>query len=101
MDVVDDLRGEDRAPAEDFALCDAALRCTHLASVGLIGSAAKWSRFRSGLAVEGHDDVTISRIRCPIGLSSSATSKVPAAIAVSVAAELMDLLAADRAGVGW
>lgn len=85
--------------AEDFALCDAALRCTHLGSVGLIGSAAKWARFRTGLAVEGHDDAAIARIRCPIGLtapSSATTSKVPAAIAVSVAAELMDLLAADR-----
>ncbi|UUZ57936.1 XdhC family protein [Nocardioides sp. B-3] len=41
--------------AEDFAICDAALRCGHLGSVGLIGSAAKWARFRSGLLVEGHD----------------------------------------------
>jgi xanthine dehydrogenase accessory factor len=88
--------------AEDFALCDAALRCTHLGSVGLIGSAAKWARFRAGLAVEGHDEATIGRIRCPIGQpgAASSSSKVPAAIAVSVAAELMDLLAADRAGVG-
>ena len=88
--------------AEDFALCDAALRCTHLGSVGLIGSAAKWARFRTGLAVEGHDEAAIGRIRCPIGLPGTAasSSKLPAAIAVSVAAELMDLLAADRAGVG-
>jgi xanthine dehydrogenase accessory factor len=85
--------------AEDFALCDAALRCTHLGSIGLIGSAAKWARFRAGLTVEGHDEATVARIRCPIGLPAT-TSKVPAAIAVSVAAELMDLLAADRAGVG-
>jgi xanthine dehydrogenase accessory factor len=84
--------------AEDFALCDAALRCTHLGSIGLIGSAAKWTRFRTGLAVEGHEDATIDRIRCPIGLPGL-TSKEPAAIAVSVAAELMTLLAADRAGV--
>ncbi len=41
--------------AEDAALCDAALRCAHLGSVGLIGSSAKWSRFRQGLAAEGHD----------------------------------------------
>ena len=53
--------------AEDFALCDAALRCAHLGSIGLIGSAAKWARFRTGLAVEGHDEATIARIRCPIG----------------------------------
>ncbi len=51
-----------------------------------------------GLAVEGHDDATIDRIRCPIGLPGPA-SKLPAAIAVSVAAELMDLLATDRSRV--
>ena len=84
--------------AEDFALCDAALRCTHLGTVGLIGSAAKWSRFRTGLTVEGHDDRTIDRIRCPIGLPGlGAGGKDPATIAVSVAAELLGLFAADRA----
>jgi hypothetical protein len=41
--------------AEDAALCDAALRCGHLGSIGLIGSAAKWSRFRKRLTAEGHD----------------------------------------------
>jgi xanthine dehydrogenase accessory factor len=81
--------------AEDFALCDAALRCAHLGSVGLIGSAAKWARFRTGLAVEGHDDATVDRIRCPIGLPGL-PGKEPAAIAVSVAAELVGLFAADR-----
>ena len=85
--------------AEDFALCDAALRCTHLGTIGLIGSAAKWSRFRSGLTVEGHDAATIDRIRCPIGLPDLGGSKEPAAIAVSVAAELLALFAADRARV--
>ena len=82
--------------AEDFALCDAALRCAHLGSVGLIGSAAKWARFRTGLAVEGHDEATIARIRCPIGLPGL-PGKEPAAIAVSVAAELVGLFAASRA----
>ncbi|MBC2934764.1 xanthine dehydrogenase accessory protein XdhC [Nocardioides sp. zg-1228] len=82
--------------AEDFALCDEALRCAHLGSIGLIGSAAKWARFRAGLAREGHDEAALARIRCPIGLPA-AVSKAPAAIAVSVAAELLDLLAADRA----
>ncbi len=82
--------------AEDFALCDAALRCTHLATIGLIGSAAKWARFRAGLAVEGHDEATLDRIRCPIGLPGL-PGKEPAAMAVSVAAELLQLFAADRA----
>ena len=33
--------------AEDAALCDGALRCEHLGSIGLIGSSAKWRRFRA------------------------------------------------------
>ena len=36
--------------AEDFALCDAALRLPDLGSVGLIGSSAKWTGFRRRLA---------------------------------------------------
>ena len=82
--------------AEDFASCDAALRCRHLGSIGLIGSAAKWSRFRTGLLVEGHDETTIGRIRSPIGAPGLA-GKEPATIAVSVAADLLRLFAAERA----
>lgn len=82
--------------AEDFAICDAALRCNHLGSIGLIGSAAKWSRFRTGLRVEGHDETTIGRIRSPIG-SPGLGGKEPAAIAVSVAADLLRRFAAERA----
>ncbi|WP_369212496.1 xanthine dehydrogenase accessory protein XdhC [Streptomyces flavofungini] len=75
--------------AEDAALCDAALRTTHLGSVGLIGSAAKWTRFRKRLATEGgHDDTAIDRIKTPIGLADI-TGKEPATIAVSVAADLL------------
>ena len=85
--------------AEDFALCDAALRSTHLGTVGLIGSAAKWARFRAGLLVEGHDPAAVDRIRCPIGLPGL-PGKQPAAIAVSVAAELVGLFAADRSRAG-
>src|SRR5205823_8218240 len=55
--------------AEDAALCDAALRTTDLGSIGLIGSAAKWARFRQRLATEGgHDAAAIDRIKTPIGL---------------------------------
>jgi xanthine dehydrogenase accessory factor len=85
--------------AEDFALCDAALRCHHLGTIGLIGSAAKWSRFRAGLAVEGHDEASVGRIRCPIGIPG-VPGKEPAAIAVSVAAELLGVLATERARAG-
>ncbi|MFF9838756.1 xanthine dehydrogenase accessory protein XdhC [Streptomyces sp. NPDC013740] len=75
--------------AEDAALCDAALRTPHLGSVGLIGSAAKWARFRGRLLTEGgHDEAAVDRIKTPIGLSDI-TGKEPATIAVSVAADLL------------
>lgn len=82
--------------AEDFALCDEALRCAHLASIGLIGSAAKWSRFRTGLRVEGHDEAAVARITSPIG-GPGPSSKEPEVIAVSVAAEMLGALASDPA----
>lgn len=84
--------------AEDFALCDAALRCTHLGSIGLIGSAAKWARFRAGLTVEGHSESAIGRIRSPIG-HAGVPGKEPAAIAVAVAADLLRVFADEGAGV--
>lgn len=77
--------------AEDFALCDAALRCTHLGRIGLIGSAAKWSRFRTGLLVEGHTEAEVDRIQSPIG-DPAVAGKEPATIAVAVAADLLRTL---------
>jgi xanthine dehydrogenase accessory factor len=73
--------------AEDAALCDAALRTPQLGSIGLIGSAGKWARFRRKLADEGHSAEAISRITTPIGLPNI-TGKDPWTIAVSVAASL-------------
>ena len=75
--------------AEDVALCDAALRRADLGSIGLIGSAGKWARFRRRLAEEGgHDPDTIARIKTPIGLPGI-SGKEPATIALSVAADLV------------
>ncbi len=68
--------------------CDAALRTEGLGSIGLIGSSAKWTRFRKKLADEGHDESAIARITTPIGLPDLA-GKEPATIAVSVAAALL------------
>ena len=87
--------------AEDFALCDAALRCSHLGSIGLIGSAAKWARFRQGLRVEGHAEEEIDRITSPIGQAvggdPAVPGKEPAAVALAVAASLVSSFAAERA----
>jgi xanthine dehydrogenase accessory factor len=83
--------------AEDAALCDAVLRHGEFGSIGLIGSAAKWSRFRRRLGEEGgHDEATISRITTPIGLPDI-TGKEPATIALSVAADLLRAFERERA----
>jgi xanthine dehydrogenase accessory factor len=82
--------------AEDFALCDAAIRSSHLGSIGLIGSAAKWRRFQQALRVEGHAEAEIARIQSPIG-TPDLPGKDPAMIALSVATHL---LRAVRTGVG-
>jgi xanthine dehydrogenase accessory factor len=74
--------------AEDAAICDAALRCAHLGSIGLIGSSAKWARFEALLRREGHDEAAVRRIQSPIG-QRGPTGKEPATIALSVAAELL------------
>ena len=54
--------------AEDAALCDAALRCDHLGTIGLIGSSAKAARFRQNLAADGHAPEVVARVHTPIGL---------------------------------
>lgn len=83
--------------AEDLHLCDAALtrqadpERSSLGSVGLIGSSAKWSRFRSKLGDAGHPPELIDSIQCPIGLPDLGGSH-PATIAVSVAADLLQRL---------
>jgi xanthine dehydrogenase accessory factor len=74
--------------AEDFALCDAVLRTGDFGSIGLIGSAGKWARFRTKLAAQGHDETAAARITTPIGLADI-RGKQPATIAVSVAADLL------------
>jgi xanthine dehydrogenase accessory factor len=82
--------------AEDAALCDAALRAPQLGSIGLIGSAGKWARFRRKLAEVGHAPEVIDRITTPIGLPD-VRGKEPATIAVSVAAELLRTLERETA----
>jgi xanthine dehydrogenase accessory factor len=83
--------------AEDLAICDAAIRAEHLGPIGLIGSSAKWARFRSQLLASGHAPEAVDRIRTPIGLTGITTSKEPAAIAVSVAAELLAAFESEAA----
>ena len=83
--------------AEDAALIDAALRTEHLGSIGLIGSSAKWTRFRKKLLDDGHPAEALERVTTPIGLPEL-TGKEPATIAVGIAAAL--LLTFEEPGPG-
>ncbi|MCX8509833.1 MAG: xanthine dehydrogenase accessory protein XdhC, partial [Rhodobacteraceae bacterium] len=64
------------------------------ASLGLIGSATKWARFRTRLAALGHAPEQISRITCPIGRPDF--GKHPQAIALGVAADFLDRKGIER-----
>jgi len=61
--------------------------------VGLIGSASKAARFRARLRRDGIDPTGLT---CPIGVSGI-VSKLPTAIAIAVAAQLLQLGAPARA----
>jgi xanthine dehydrogenase accessory factor len=79
--------------AEDLAILDALLRSDVPATIGLIGSSAKWSRFRSKLVDLGHTTETLDRVRTPIGdpAVTGVAGKKPAVIAVSVTVEVLAL----------
>ncbi len=81
----------------DFALCHALLERNDFAWLGLIGSASKAARFRSRLRRAGLGADVVGKLVCPIGVEGI-ESKWPAAIAVAVAAQLMQQISA--AGVG-
>lgn len=76
---------------EDLAIVDTALRSDGVGSIGLIGSRSKWARFQKQLREAGHDDAALARVTTPIGIPGI-RSKDPAAIAVSVAARIMQLV---------
>lgn len=56
--------------------------------VGLIGSKTKWATFSHRLAARGFTAPELAQVTCPIGIAGIA-SKLPEAIAVSVAAQLL------------
>lgn len=85
--------------ALDYALCHALLGRNDFAWLGLIGSQSKSARFRSRLAREGLPRERLARLVCPIGAGGIA-SKWPMAIAVSIAAQLLEHLPQARARVG-
>jgi xanthine dehydrogenase accessory factor len=77
--------------ALDYALCHEILQRNEFASLGLIGSRSKSARFRAQLRRDGVAAERIAKLICPIGIGGigGIASKVPAAIAISIAAQLL------------
>ena len=71
----------------DLAIVHAALAAARFDYVGLIGSKSKRARFARLLRDAGVGDDEIASLVCPIGVDGI-RSKLPAAIATAVAAQL-------------
>jgi xanthine dehydrogenase accessory factor len=74
--------------ALDFELTARILARGDFAYFGLIGSASKRAQFEKRLAARGSSPAAMARITCPIGIDT-VRSKEPGAIAIAVAAELL------------
>ena len=81
----------------DYALCRKILERNEFAWLGLIGSKSKGARFRSRLTRDGIVAETIARLVSPIGVEG-VNNKWPAAIAVAVAAQLLQGLGPTAQG---
>jgi xanthine dehydrogenase accessory factor len=109
------VRMLDSAPAETFVgvmthshaldldIVAAALKADRFAYVGLIGSATKRARFESTMRQIGISDAAMGELICPIGLTAI-RDKAPAAIAASIAAQLLmvrDAALAQKPAASW
>jgi xanthine dehydrogenase accessory factor len=84
--------------ALDFELCRVILQREDAFWLGLIGSASKSARFRSRLLRAGMSAARVSQLHCPIGVAGI-PSKLPAAIAIAIAAQLLQHSAAADSAV--
>lgn len=82
----------------DQALCNTLLEREDTAFIGLIGSATKSRRFRKRLLQAGISGKRLQDLCCPIGLPGI-TAKQPQAIAIAVAAQLLQLYEADKSQI--
>jgi xanthine dehydrogenase accessory factor len=85
--------------ARDLALAERILRRNDFAFFGMIGSRTKRRQFEHRLAARGIDPAVIARMHCPIGIDGIA-DKSPEAIAIAVAAQLLQAVEAARAKRG-
>jgi xanthine dehydrogenase accessory factor len=74
--------------ALDLDLVIAALQARRFGYVGLIGSATKRARFTAAMHKMGIAADVVGKLVCPIGLTTI-RDKAPAAIAASVAAQVL------------
>lgn len=74
--------------ALDYEIVQLILEKGSFASLGLIGSDTKKARFVHRLRETGISAETLARLQCPVGVPGI-KSKVPAAIAIAVAADLL------------
>ncbi len=85
--------------AEDLDIVAACLQRQReqadLPFIGLIGSQTKWARFRNRLQERGFGEAELAHITSPIGLPGI-VGKQPEVIAASVAAQLLQLVSAQR-----
>lgn len=76
--------------ALDQCLCEQILRRDDFAYFGLIGSQSKRRNFETRMRRRGVDPERFARMTCPIGIDGI-NSKQPAQIAISVAAEILQV----------
>lgn len=81
--------------AQDFAICEQIFRRQDFAYFGLIGSASKRATFEHRLLDRGLSKDRLEEMTCPIGIPGI-TGKEPEVIALSVAAQLLQLRDARR-----
>jgi xanthine dehydrogenase accessory factor len=85
--------------ALDYDLCRTILARGDFCFAGLIGSHTKAARFAHRMAREGIPAERIGRLVCPIGIAGI-DSKLPEAIGIGVAAQLLRLREARWDGAG-
>jgi xanthine dehydrogenase accessory factor len=73
----------------DLSICDSLLKKNDFTFIGLIGSKTKKIRFKKKLIEIGHDENSIDKIECPIGIQSI-KGKEPDVIAISIIARLLE-----------
>lgn len=78
----------------DFELCCKAISTFDFAFLGLIGSAAKAQKFKTRMSNLGFDQPSLDKLTSPIGLAL-VPGKKPMEIAVSVAAQILNLFYAN------